>query len=547
MPESDYMDQHPADTNAPSHQWMKYAAAGMVVLYSILAWIQRAPAVTTRNDDALYILLARSLQAGHYHQPFLVGAPPHLHYPPAFPGLLAVLSGVFGESLPLFAAANIALVAVSLLLIADIVRRKWSPGLALLVLALGAINPGLHNAGARILSEALYLFLTAAALWAVTVFPQSRRWAVMAGVAAVIAGLTRSVGVTVIAALVVHWMFERKWQRAVVLAAIGGLTVGSWVWRASGAGQTVSRTYLTEVVGPVTGPLRSLGQRVSHHVVDYLTANIPSEMPVATLPGTIIDNLLWLGLLLVLSALGMWMIWRRWRVLFWYLAAYGGLLLLWRWVDVRYLIPLTPLLHLMVVAGWVAPLSRRWQLAARAAIVAYVIGVVAGSWQQGGELIERRLACDRAEPLVSQTCFNSDQRSLFAGAIFVRDSLPAEAVVISPKEATFAYYSERVVLHPGAVMREADDQFLDRALERGASHVFLDRIHPTSRRRIGRMLAPSCSRLDLVRHFPPKSYLFHIRAEPASPPTDGGSLPSCQALESFNAETSPDPLMPGWW
>jgi len=531
-----------------SRRWMPIAAGAMVLLYAVLSWLQRAPAVTTRNDDALYILLARSIQAGHYGQPFLVGAPPHLHYPPGFPGLLAVLSQVFGENLAVFAAANILLVAASLLLVADVVRRKWSPGLALAVLGLGVINPGLHNAGGRILSEALYLFLTVLALWAVTVKPRSGWLALVVGLAAVGAGLTRSVGVTLIAALVVHWLTQKEWRRALVLGLAGALTAGAWLVRSSGAEQGVTRIYINDMVGPVTGPLHSLGQRVIHHVVDYLSANIPFQMPVATVANTVLDNLLWLGLLVVLAVLGLWACWQRWRALFWYLLAYGGLLLVWRWVDTRYLIPATPMLHLLVVAGWSVPVAARWRLAVRVSIVVYCLAVVGGAWQQGSSILKRRLACDRSSPLTSANCFNSDQRSLFAGALFVRDSLPEETPVLSPKEATFAYYSQHKVLHPSNAFSESQDQdFLDQVLQTGVRHVFLDRIHPSSRRRIGRMLAMSCGRLRVVKAFPPKSFLFVISEASSDSEGSPGRNSACQALEFYNSETSPDPATPGWW
>ncbi len=37
------------------------AAGGLVALYLVLTWLQHVPAVTTRNDGAVYILLSREI------------------------------------------------------------------------------------------------------------------------------------------------------------------------------------------------------------------------------------------------------------------------------------------------------------------------------------------------------------------------------------------------------------------------------------------------------------------------------------------------------
>src|SRR5262245_59531221 len=86
-----------------SRPWLVVAAT-MVMLHLVLAWLRRAPSLTTMNDDAYYILLARALRAFEYRELFIVGSPIHAQYPPAYPAVLALISALFGERYDLFLA-----------------------------------------------------------------------------------------------------------------------------------------------------------------------------------------------------------------------------------------------------------------------------------------------------------------------------------------------------------------------------------------------------------------------------------------------------------
>ena len=86
-------------------------------MFIVFAWLQRVPSLTTANDDAMYVLLSRSLREGGYHSIHLVDAPIHTKYPPLFPALLATVTTVTGESIDAFVAMNIALAVTGLALI----------------------------------------------------------------------------------------------------------------------------------------------------------------------------------------------------------------------------------------------------------------------------------------------------------------------------------------------------------------------------------------------------------------------------------------------
>src|SRR6185369_15337826 len=63
---------------------------GLLVLHVVLAWLTRAVAIGTGNDDATYVLLARSVRHFEYVDRHLVTMPVHAQYPPGYPAILAL-------------------------------------------------------------------------------------------------------------------------------------------------------------------------------------------------------------------------------------------------------------------------------------------------------------------------------------------------------------------------------------------------------------------------------------------------------------------------
>ena len=219
-------------------RWPWLAAGLLGAIFGVLVWLQRLPALTTRNDDLVYLLMSREAARFSYAQTWLVGAPIHTHYPPGFPGWLASLSLIFGEQMSVFVFANILLMVGALLLLFAAVRRLWSVPIALLMLSIVVVNPLVQRTVASVLSEALYLFCVSLTVWAVTVKPVRTRWLVLAGAGAVAATLTRSIGLALLGALAVSWLQERRLRAlgALILPAV--LASAAWLgWALLAPGQ----------------------------------------------------------------------------------------------------------------------------------------------------------------------------------------------------------------------------------------------------------------------------------------------------------------------
>lgn len=519
------------------------AAGGLVALYLVLTWLQHVPAVTTRNDGAVYILLSREIGRFSYAQTWLVGAPVHTLYPPGFPIWLAVVGAVFGERLEVFTAANTLLVAAALVMIFDVVRRKWSTGLGLLVLSVMVLNPSIQSAGARILSEALYMNLSVLVLWATAVKPSGTRWLIVAGVAAIAAALTRSVGITIIAALGIHWLAERRWRELAVFAAASGATVGSWLlWTLLAPNKFIGGNYVVDLaLGVETGPIRAIWQRWIHHAIAYWTREIPWRVPLGVVHGTLVDNLLSVSLMTLLAVLGMVACWNGWRLLVWYMAVYAMLLLSWPWFDGRLLVPIEPLVLTILLLAVTVSLPWLGHLVPRIALAGLLIGMVGGLYQRALPQLKARITCDRTVALDSPTCFTDDQLSLLAGARWVGENIPDSEIILSPKDGVMKYYSRHLVLHPGYVQREGQDDaaFLEAVTDLGVRFVMLDRIHPWSRQWIRQVLTASCRRLRVVRSFPPRSVLFEVLPAGAGPAL-GPPGTACNILQAIGEYSEPN-------
>ena len=501
------------------------------MVYVYLAWQLRIPAVTTGNDDATYLLLSRAVGQLHYRDFYLVGAPAHSQYPPFYPVLLAITGFLSGNHLDAFLILNVLMTATALALVFDVVRRLWSPELGLLLLATLVVNPTLVQLGGSVMSEAPYLLLSSVALWASTRPAVDGKWLFAIGVAAILAALTRSVGITLVAAVVGYWGGQRRWRAVGIFVVAATCLVGSWfAWTAFAPQKLVGRSYVADAVrGPQGGLWFTLWDRLTTRMPEYITKIVPAELPVPVIPGTPVDNIAWLLVLVALGSLGLVSIWRRWRFLLIYLALYGAVLAVWTWVIGRFLAPLLPFIVLALLAG--TDLLRRRvssRLGIGVALALTVIVCVTG-FRSTLSSVRSFAACDRATPFDAPGCFNDDQLSLFAAARFVSTEAPDSAAVVTAKESTFAYYSGKHTVRPQTVLTTDPEEFRTLMRDNRADYVFLGRNKGIEFGKLPQALWHACRWLELERAFPPRSYLFRLRAEMAA---DTTGVP-CQLLSRY--------------
>jgi 4-amino-4-deoxy-L-arabinose transferase-like glycosyltransferase len=257
--------------------------AGLAVLGLALA-VRLAALAATRgyvphHDDRAYLRHALALEHLHRYPVFHMGhhVVPTAYRPPGFPLLLAVAhalaGGTIGDRLAQ-CAVGVALVA----LVGIVATRLFDRRTALVAMTLAALSPVLVVFGSSLISEPLFTTLVLAAVAAalrVRAAPPATGWAVLAGIAAGAAALTRSQGLLLLPAVALIAWRPRAWAGplAVVLAAIA--VVAPWTVRnaevlhafvpvSTETGNTLAGTYNDLSANDRAAPAAWRDPRLSH-------------------------------------------------------------------------------------------------------------------------------------------------------------------------------------------------------------------------------------------------------------------------------------------
>lgn len=219
--------------------WYPLTAAAIAAA-AALAAITAAPAGVTW-DDGVYLIGAKSLATGAgYRFLHLIGAPPAVHFPPAWPALLAAvwrLSPSFPDNVLVLTLVNPLLLAVGAALACRYGMRRLDlppPMASLAAVVFAAALPLVVIAG-TLLPEPLFLvaMFLAFAMADRAVDRGGLRHAVEAGVAAGAVALVMNAGLALLPALVIALLVARRRREAAVAAAGAAALLVPWqLWLA---------------------------------------------------------------------------------------------------------------------------------------------------------------------------------------------------------------------------------------------------------------------------------------------------------------------------
>jgi hypothetical protein len=526
------------------------AALALISLHGALAWIAREPGVLTGQDDTEYILLAESLLDGGYNDLFRVDSPPHRTYPPVYPAALAAWGTFAGRGFDSLVALNVAVSAAALIVLFGVLRRLTSDALALTTVALLAINPELIRFAGGIRSEPLFMLLTLVALAALlpadaargastraaAAEPRMRRseatWLAIAIGAALLAALTRSVGVTVMAAIGLHWLLQKRWTLVAVPAGVATIAVAAWLaWTALGTDQFVGSSYMAELrlvwTGTDwTGPLPGRALNWSRL---YLVHGLPTALALPTIPGTPVDNVVQLACFGAVGAVGLTVLLKRWRAAALWVIVYASFLAIWLFHVDRFVVPVAPLLVAAVLIGAHTTGRRVGQRAGVAlpAAAALILGV--GATLMTASLLRENAGCDRAGRYPDPACMSEDQRSYFDALRWIDANTPADAVFLTAKPGALYVYTGRRSIAFDRSAREPAPTFIESVRSAGAGWILLGSLHNQEPALLARRMKANCERLRVAAVFPPRTWLFRI---------DEGDMDeagACDAIDAYAA------------
>lgn len=490
----------------------------LVSLHVVLAWTSRSPGVSWGEDDAEYIILGREILKGSYAERWDVDAPAHARLPPAFPALLSITSALFGDNVTAYTVLVLICSAASIALFFSVVRRHFGDAVALLVTGLTAINTMAVSDAGYVMAEAPFRFWATLTLWAASRENPRSQHLFLAGASAVIAALTRSIGVTIIAALALHWILERRWK-AVALLAAGSIPVGLWFyWTINAPDPNQRALYLHTVISTVgqeaaesqVSPWVALVKRTAISILVYVRSLVPVSLSFFGLKANPIDNFLWAALAFLTIPLGLRIAWQRWRLLALLLVFYGAGLAAWPWLYQRFVSPVTSMLLVLIFVGATHLLRQRGERTQRVVLAGVASLFVVGSIQSGLPTLRAMLACDRTRPLESPSCFTDDRRGLLQLAAYVRERTPADALFFVPKEGAFYLHSDRRTVRENRFLRAPADSLGPLLRRSGVSYTVITPIGINVHRH-NALVAKACREFEKVATFDGDAILLRLR------------------------------------
>lgn len=438
----------------------KYIPYALIALLFTVVYSQCFDSKLDLNgDNATYIQLARNIADGlGYSNVSPNGITPASHFPPGYPAFLAFFVWIGLDSLILFKVLNGILLCLSLLLIYRVAERlSGNRAVALSASLLACFSPQLMHFSSMAMSEMLYLFCTVMSFFALYRYSLSKKsfylspWFFVALLSAVATYYIRTVGASVLFAVVLFFLFRKEWKAAAASVAAIFLLLLPWSLRNSMYG--IESRYFGTIMTvnpwrPELGTVSSVGEMFSKMVtnVDETVIKGFREILFPFLDMNYSEPSASLGLLAgVLVALtvlyGCWTLGgRNMRFPFLgFILANVGLFALWHGGNgVRYVVPVAPFIYIFFYFGvynMVALVARRLS----------GIGLLGDKWQRSAYLL-LLLALPAIAPIKEQSAvakqpFPPAYKNYFAIAQTIQKQLPRGCVVSCRKPELFSYFA----------------------------------------------------------------------------------------------------------
>jgi hypothetical protein len=400
-----------------------------------------------------------------------------------------------------------------------------------------AVNPFLIQNAGRIMSEAPFTALVMLTVWAALRFDDHPRGGWAAGGAAIAAALTRSAGLPLVAALGLLWLVRRRFARVITFGLIATATCGVWTaWTVVAPNAAERGLYVADAVagGHEQRSLpAAVAQRLTTNAKEYATQFLPAELPLPSVSGTVVDNVVGFAIVATCLTIGFAGLWKRWRAAALSLALYAVLLVGWAWAIDRFLDPVLPLLLLTLLAGALA-LSERLTPSAWAVpiIVALAVGLAAVAADR--TLAGAQQRCDRRDPTHSLGCVSQAEVEFFDASRYAALNTPRNAIVVTSKARPFYYYSNRRTVSSAAVALLAPAPLVARMHERSADYLLLTSLGflaPAVHQRV----VDACESFTVDRAFGPSTVLLKLRTDMA----DARTVSACGVLRAMPAPPIP--------
>lgn len=504
----------PGDRWAPVRRALPFAA---VALFLVAGAYRFDPKPSVSGDNAQFLILGESLATGrglsHINEP---DPSPNTKYPFLFPMILAGVHMVAPGSVPAAKVVVFLFGALSVFLLSRIFLRLGPLPVAVAASLLTGIHPVLLEFSHQVLSEVPYLLVSALGLTFFLDWEDRRKGTLLAGAALASLGayFTRSIGVSLVGALLLVLLYRRRIREALLIGGVCLVAAGGWGARNQivGEGESYARQFLMK--NPYRAEEGALTFR--HFVVDRVGGNIAKygrfeagrglfPAPFGGLLPSEVGWRAWISgavCLIALAGLAVSLV-RGIGVVELYTLLYVLLCLAWPevWTSIRFLLPVLPLLlfyMLRAVAAAIRPLPKRAHAPAAAILLLFL---VAGSVK--ANIDEKRFFQGDYPPV---------WRNYFEVADWARENTPEGTVFICRKPYLF-YLRSRRLTRPYLWSNEKEEVW-DQMMRDRADYVVLAPLSATTTRYLIPMVNAYPERFETVLHLEnPDTWLLRVLPE----------------------------------
>ena len=466
-------------------QTVFYGLIGLLTLLCIGLFAYTVdPKLDLNGDNVAYIRLAHALADGQgYSNVSADGtSTPASHFPPGYPAVLSILIRLGLDSLMAFKILNGLFLLLSVLGLFVLTRRLTGQTyLAFSIAVLTMFSPSLLHFAGMAMSEMAYMFATVAALFMLYIYDKKSRtgrtpfyrssFFYLAILFAAGAYYIRTVGASVLFAVVVFYLFRKEWTAAVSSAV--GCVLCLLPWSLRNAAYGIEGRYLGTVMTvnpwrPEEGSISTVGE-----MVDKMLVNV-NDTVVQGFKGLLFPFGDWattgfsawfFGLLVVAVVFyGVWSLGSmRWAMAA-FLLANIGLFALWHGGNgTRYVTPLIPYLFVFFFVGVWAGIrlirQRRWRADFKSDSLAGLLPLL---------LVLPMIKPVQERHAVVKQPYPAAYAHYFHLAQMVQNSVEKGTVVCCRKPEFFVHFAPDIVavnyaydLDPAAVVRDLIDKKVD--------------------------------------------------------------------------------------
>lgn len=512
----------------PLHQLIsrRWCFGGLLLTLMLLQLLCLDSYLGTGGDNALYIILARSLARGNGYR--LANTPenvPFLKAPPFFPILLAPLTSPGGNNVRLLKSLSALSFWLAMLPLYYLVRPVFGVLGARVLILLSITNPWLYRYANIVRPEGLYLLLSllALALFASSKDRSARSLATLclAALCAALAFLTRTIGVSLMVALLVVLAWRRHWRGSLATVSVYAVVLAPWLLHMWSLPADVRQnSYLRDLIASATdlhGLVALIAQLVhlGHLALDNLPAYIASwagalfyaptrlfDLATRYIPAfALAANFLGLAVLAML----LWGIWLSLRrgidPLGIYVVGYMGICLVWPWQGEKLLVSVTPV-ALFFLAGSTCALDVLLTRLRRqnSPLIPILAVLLLASNAVGDTVLYLRRATNPYPP---------EWESYFAVADWTTTHLSHDVVVTARKPYLFHLRSGHLTVPYPPV--EDDAGILAYLRRYGENYIVVGAVRPEVEDRMGGLISRHTEMFTLVYTIgPPTTQLYRV-------------------------------------